>query len=167
MQITLGKVNEVKINNLKIVRKLIIISEEEFKARVKQILDLQNQKSFSHPWFARLGSCSPMISNVKSIWRLFKKFVNIVVDFNKIVYFGFVESNLFINHLHFIYNPLIPHYSHTLYPTCILLQALITSWSTFGPISRILILFMMNIYSPRQPLSPNKYSKYSSPCKKN
>jgi len=40
MQITLGKVNEVKINNLKIVRKLKVINEEEFKARVKQILDL-------------------------------------------------------------------------------------------------------------------------------
>jgi len=42
MQITIGKTNKVKINNLKIGRKLRVISEEEFKTKVKQILDLQN-----------------------------------------------------------------------------------------------------------------------------
>jgi hypothetical protein len=40
IQITIGKTNKVKINNLKIVRKLGAISEEEFKARIKKILDL-------------------------------------------------------------------------------------------------------------------------------
>jgi hypothetical protein len=40
MQITIGKINKVKTSNLKIARKLRVISEEEFKARVKQILDL-------------------------------------------------------------------------------------------------------------------------------
>jgi hypothetical protein len=40
MQITIGKTNKVKINNLKIARKLGVISEEEFKAKIKQILDL-------------------------------------------------------------------------------------------------------------------------------
>jgi hypothetical protein len=33
MQIIIGKANKVKINNLKIERKLIVISEEKFKAR--------------------------------------------------------------------------------------------------------------------------------------
>jgi hypothetical protein len=40
MQIIVGKANKVKINNLKIARKLGVISEEEFKTRVKQILNL-------------------------------------------------------------------------------------------------------------------------------
>jgi hypothetical protein len=35
MQIIIGKARTVKINNVKIVRKLGVISEEEFKARVK------------------------------------------------------------------------------------------------------------------------------------
>jgi len=40
VQITIGKANKVKIGNLKIARKLGVINEEEFKAKVKQILDL-------------------------------------------------------------------------------------------------------------------------------
>jgi hypothetical protein len=40
MQIIVGKTNRVKINYLKIVRKLRVISEEEFKTRVKQNLNL-------------------------------------------------------------------------------------------------------------------------------
>jgi len=35
MQITIGKTNKVKISNLKNARKLGVISEEEFKAKVK------------------------------------------------------------------------------------------------------------------------------------
>ncbi len=41
MQIIIGKIN-LKINDLKTARKLEVISEKEFKARVKQILDLYN-----------------------------------------------------------------------------------------------------------------------------
>jgi hypothetical protein len=40
MQITIGKTNKVKIGNLKIVKKLGFTSEEEFKTKVKQNLDL-------------------------------------------------------------------------------------------------------------------------------
>jgi hypothetical protein len=40
MQIIVRKTNKVKVNYLKIARKLRVISEEEFKTRVKQILDL-------------------------------------------------------------------------------------------------------------------------------
>jgi hypothetical protein len=40
MQIIVGKTNKVKINNLKIDRKLGVVYEDEFKTRVKQILDL-------------------------------------------------------------------------------------------------------------------------------
>jgi hypothetical protein len=39
MQITIGKTN-LKISNLKIVRNLGVISEKEFKAKNKQILNL-------------------------------------------------------------------------------------------------------------------------------
>jgi hypothetical protein len=34
MQITVGKANKVKINNMKIAKKLGVISEEEFKTKV-------------------------------------------------------------------------------------------------------------------------------------
>jgi hypothetical protein len=34
IQIIIGKINRVKINNLKITRKLEVISEEEFKVKV-------------------------------------------------------------------------------------------------------------------------------------
>jgi hypothetical protein len=40
MQITVGKANKVKINNLETTRKLGVISEEEFKANIKHILNL-------------------------------------------------------------------------------------------------------------------------------
>ncbi len=40
MQIIVSKTNKVKIKNLKIVRDLEIICEEEFKEEVKEILDL-------------------------------------------------------------------------------------------------------------------------------
>jgi hypothetical protein len=40
MQISIGKSNKVKINNLKIIRKLGVINEEEFKPKVKEIFDL-------------------------------------------------------------------------------------------------------------------------------
>ncbi len=40
MQITIEKTNKIKINNLKIVRKLGVISEKEFKIKIKEILDL-------------------------------------------------------------------------------------------------------------------------------
>jgi hypothetical protein len=40
MQITIGKTNKVKINNLETARKLGVINEKEFKTKVKQILDL-------------------------------------------------------------------------------------------------------------------------------
>jgi hypothetical protein len=39
MQITFGK-TYLKISNLKIARKLGVISEKEFKAKLKQILDI-------------------------------------------------------------------------------------------------------------------------------
>jgi len=35
MQIIIGKTNKVKINNLKIARKLRVINEKEFKTKVK------------------------------------------------------------------------------------------------------------------------------------
>jgi len=35
MQIIVGKTNKVKISNLKIVRKLKVNNEEEFKTRIK------------------------------------------------------------------------------------------------------------------------------------
>jgi hypothetical protein len=37
VQITIGKTNKVKINNLKNVRKLRLINEEEFKAKFKLV----------------------------------------------------------------------------------------------------------------------------------
>jgi hypothetical protein len=40
MQIIVGKTKKVKINNLKIVRKLEVNNEEELKTRVKQNLNL-------------------------------------------------------------------------------------------------------------------------------
>jgi hypothetical protein len=40
MQIIIGKANKVKIKKLKTARKLGVINEEEFKTKVKQILDL-------------------------------------------------------------------------------------------------------------------------------
>jgi hypothetical protein len=40
VQITIEKTNKIKINNLKIVRKLGVISEKEFKIKIKEILDL-------------------------------------------------------------------------------------------------------------------------------
>jgi hypothetical protein len=58
MKIIVGKTNNVKINNLKVVRKLRVIGEEEFK-----ILDFENYKSLSHPWLVRSGNCSHMTSN--------------------------------------------------------------------------------------------------------
>ncbi len=40
MQIIIGKTNKIKISKLKITRKLGVISEEKFRTRVNQILDL-------------------------------------------------------------------------------------------------------------------------------
>jgi hypothetical protein len=40
MQIPIGKTNKVKISNLKTIKKLGVINEEEFKVRVKEILNL-------------------------------------------------------------------------------------------------------------------------------
>jgi hypothetical protein len=40
MQINVGKANEVKINNLKIIRDLGVIGEEEIKTHDKEMLDL-------------------------------------------------------------------------------------------------------------------------------
>jgi hypothetical protein len=40
VQITVNKINKIKINNLKIIWKLGIISEKEFKTKIKEILDL-------------------------------------------------------------------------------------------------------------------------------
>jgi hypothetical protein len=40
MYISVGKANKVKINNLKTIRDLKILGEEEFKTKVKEILDL-------------------------------------------------------------------------------------------------------------------------------
>lgn len=40
MHIIVSKANKVKINNLKIVQKLRVISEEEFKAKIKEFLDM-------------------------------------------------------------------------------------------------------------------------------
>jgi hypothetical protein len=40
MQIIVGKINKLKINNLKTIKKLEVNNEEEFKTRVKQILYL-------------------------------------------------------------------------------------------------------------------------------
>ncbi len=45
-QITIGKVNKVKINNLKIAKKLGVIGEEEFKAIVKEYFRLVELKVF-------------------------------------------------------------------------------------------------------------------------
>ncbi len=39
-QIIVGKTNKIKINNFKIARDLKIICEEDFKKKVKEILDL-------------------------------------------------------------------------------------------------------------------------------
>jgi hypothetical protein len=39
IQISIGKSNKVKINNLKTIRKLGVINEKEFKPKVKEILD--------------------------------------------------------------------------------------------------------------------------------
>jgi hypothetical protein len=51
-------------------------------------------------------------------WNTFSK---IIIVLNKTMYLGFVESNLFINCLHFLFNPPIPHWIHILYLACILL----------------------------------------------
>jgi hypothetical protein len=40
MQINVGKINKVKINNLKITRDLGVIGEEKFTTKVKDILTL-------------------------------------------------------------------------------------------------------------------------------
>jgi len=40
MHISVGKANKIKINNLKTSRDFKFISEEEFKTKVKEILDL-------------------------------------------------------------------------------------------------------------------------------
>jgi len=121
MKIIVGKANNVKINNLKIAWKLRVISEEEFKIKVKKILNFKNYESLSYPWSVKLGNCLHMISNVKSILCLCTKFVKIIITLNKIMYLSFVESNFFINHFHFLFNPPIPHSTCILYSTCILL----------------------------------------------
>jgi hypothetical protein len=97
MKIIVGKINNVKIKNLKIARKLRVINEKEFK-----ILDFENYKSLSHPWLIRLGNCLHMTSNAKSIRCLCKKIVKIVVALNKISLCG-------IKPFHFLFNPPIPH----------------------------------------------------------
>jgi hypothetical protein len=40
IQSCVGKANKVKINNLKTTKQLKFIGEEEFKVKVKEILDL-------------------------------------------------------------------------------------------------------------------------------
>ncbi len=40
MHINVGKVNKIKINNLKTTRDFRFIGEEEFKTKVKEILNL-------------------------------------------------------------------------------------------------------------------------------
>ncbi len=50
MLINIDKAKKVNINNLKTIRDLGIIGKEEFKAKIKEILNLYNYKSMSHQW---------------------------------------------------------------------------------------------------------------------
>jgi hypothetical protein len=50
MLIIIGKTKKVNINNLKTTKDLRIIGKEQFKAKIKEILNLYNYESMSHQW---------------------------------------------------------------------------------------------------------------------
>jgi hypothetical protein len=66
------------------------------------------------PMVSKVTHCSPMISNLKSIQLLCKKFVKIITTLNKWLYFCLAKSNIFRNRLHFLFKPQIPHSTHIL-----------------------------------------------------
>jgi hypothetical protein len=72
----------------------------------------------------------------------------IVVAQNKCEYFGYNESNLFMKHLHFIFNQPMFHSTCTLKPTCILLNVCSASWFACGSSFCHPTQHIMNIFSP-------------------
>jgi hypothetical protein len=62
-----------------------------------------------------------MTLNEKLIKHICIKFVRIVVTLKVCVNFGYVESNFFINRLHFFFKLPIPHSTHIMHTTSIVL----------------------------------------------
>ncbi len=105
---------------------------------------------------------TPTTLNVKSIRLLCMKLMKRILTWNICVYFGFVELNFFMRHLHFLsIHQCQLHLNRK--PTCMLLNAHIASWSTFGASSHCPILCIMNIFSPMYLGSPKRYLKLSFP----
>ncbi len=99
---------KIKINNLKAIYYVGVVSKQEFKTHVKYILDMQLEVSYQ-PCVDGLRFWSPTTFYARSICLLYRKLMKITIVWDKCVNLGCVESNLFMKHLHFLFNPPIPH----------------------------------------------------------
>ncbi len=90
-----------------------------------------------------------MISNVKSIQHPCRNFVKIIATLNKIMYLGFVESKIFIDHFYLLFQSTNSPFHSLFVPKMHFVvgfnNIMVNIMVYFTPP----ILFMMNIFSPK------------------
>jgi hypothetical protein len=82
---------------------------------------------------------------------LCRKLIKRIATYNECAYV-LVESNSFVKHLHFLFDPTMPHSTCTLKLTCILLYVHIATWSILGYLGymgEVLTLIPLNIKEPQ------------------
>lgn len=136
----------IKINNLKAIDYVGVVSKEEFKTHVKYILDMQLEVSY-HPCAYGSRFWSPTTIYVRSICLFRRKLMNINYILGQMCKLGLCGIKPFHKTSPFLFSPPIPHSTYILKLACILLYICTSSWSTFDANSHHLILHIISIFS--------------------